>query len=109
MKIWKWIFLLLILAACNSGTKNKSQQKQEKQDEIVPPKSENLAQGETSLFDGKTLDGWEITNFGTQGPVLVSEGNIVLNFGDGCTGVTYTKPFPNSKLRSFARCHESFG
>jgi hypothetical protein len=47
-----------------------------------------------SLFNGKDLDGWEITNFGPQGPVYVSEGNIVLGMGDGCTGITYKKPFP---------------
>jgi hypothetical protein len=94
MKKWTWFFMLLVLSACNSGTKKESQQKQEKQDATLSEKSENIVQDGTSLFDGKTLDGWEITNFGTQGPVLVSEGNIVLNFGDGCTGVTYTRSFP---------------
>jgi len=94
MKIWKLIFLLLILSACNSGQKKESQQTQEKQDATLPAKSQDMTQDGASLFDGKTLDGWEITSFGTEGPVLVSEGNIVLNFGDGCTGVTYTKPFP---------------
>jgi hypothetical protein len=29
------------------------------------------------LFDGETLEGWEVTQFGTQGPVQVSDGNIV--------------------------------
>ena len=96
MKMWKWVFILLILSACNSGTKKENQQKQEKQDETVtlPEKAQKVVPGGISLFDGKTLDGWEFTNFGTQGPVLVSEGNIMLNFGDGCTGVTYTKSFP---------------
>lgn len=48
----------------------------------------------TYLFDGKTLDGWEITNFGPQGPVQVSAGRILLGMGDGCTGITYKKNFP---------------
>jgi hypothetical protein len=48
----------------------------------------------TYLFDGKTLDGWEITNFGPQGPVYVSGGEIILGMGEGCTGITYKKDFP---------------
>lgn len=48
----------------------------------------------TYLFNGKNLDGWEITNFGTQGPVYVSGGQIMLVMGDGCTGITWKKEFP---------------
>lgn len=48
----------------------------------------------TFIFDGVSLDGWEITNFGPQGPVTVSGGNIILGMGDGCTGITYKKAFP---------------
>jgi hypothetical protein len=46
------------------------------------------------LFNGNTLDGWEVTNFGPQGPVLIRDSSIILNFGDGATGVTWTKDFP---------------
>ena len=46
------------------------------------------------MFDGKTLDGWEITNFGPQGPVYVSGGSIILGMGEGCTGITWKKEFP---------------
>src|SRR5512133_1189836 len=48
------------------------------------------------LFDGKTLDGWEITNFGPQGPVSVSGGEIILGMGDGCTGITWKRAFPRA-------------
>jgi len=48
-----------------------------------------------SLFNGKTLDGWEITNFGPQGPVYVSGDAIILAMGDGCTGITWKKDFPD--------------
>ncbi len=48
----------------------------------------------TYLFNGKDLDGWEVTNFGPQGPVYVSGGEIILGMGDGCTGITWKKPFP---------------
>jgi hypothetical protein len=50
----------------------------------------------TLLFDGKTLDGWEITEFGPQGPVSVSGDQIILGMGDGCTGITWKKAFPRS-------------
>jgi hypothetical protein len=46
------------------------------------------------IFNGKTLEGWEITNFGPQGPVYVSGENVILGMGEGCTGITYKKKFP---------------
>ena len=48
------------------------------------------------LFNGRTLDGWQITNFGPQGPVRVDESGeeIILGMGDGCTGVTWQREFP---------------
>ncbi len=82
--------VFLVLSACNHGVKNKEQQ----QNIPAPLKSQDINRDGISLFDGKTLDDWEITSFGTQGPVLVSDGNIMLNFGDGCTGITYTNDFP---------------
>ncbi len=56
----------------------------------------NAVRDTSLLFDGKTLDGWEITNFGPQGPVYVSGSNIMLGMGDGCTGVTRKGYFPKS-------------
>ncbi len=47
-----------------------------------------------SLFDGKTMDGWKPTEFGTGGEILVEKGQMVISFGDGCTGVTWQKDFP---------------
>lgn len=44
-----------------------------------------------TLYDGKTLDGWEATQFGPQGPVEIEDGVIVVNMGDGASGITYTK------------------
>ena len=50
----------------------------------------------TLLFNGKTLDGWEATDFGPQGPVTVSGNQIILGMGDGCTGITWQKAFPRA-------------
>jgi hypothetical protein len=46
------------------------------------------------LFNGVNLDGWEITNFGPQGPVYVSGGKVILGMGDGGTGITWKGDFP---------------
>jgi hypothetical protein len=48
------------------------------------------------IFNGRDLSGWEITNFGPQGPVNVSGGSIILGMGDGATGITYKNPFPET-------------
>jgi hypothetical protein len=50
----------------------------------------------TYLFNGRDIEGWEITNFGPQGPVYISGGEIILGMGDGCTGITWKGKFPES-------------
>jgi hypothetical protein len=49
-----------------------------------------------SLFDGKTLDGWKIANFGGEGEVQVQDGRIVLDRGHTLTGVTWQGEFPKA-------------
>jgi hypothetical protein len=44
---------------------------------------------EIALFDGKTLNNWEVTDFGGQGPVEVKDGQLILGFGEVLTGVTW--------------------
>ncbi|MEN8115801.1 MAG: DUF1080 domain-containing protein [Bacteroidota bacterium] len=82
------ILFLLITTTCSQ--KNKSEKVQSQNPEqIIKEISDGIL-----LFNGKTLDGWEVTQFGTEGPVMVSEGIIVINYGDGCSGITWTKDFP---------------
>ncbi|MBN2183228.1 MAG: DUF1080 domain-containing protein [Sedimentisphaerales bacterium] len=50
------------------------------------------SQTEISLFDGKTLGQWKITDFGAQGDVYVKDGVIFLEKGDDMTGITWTGP-----------------
>jgi len=80
------VIFLFVLASvgCRSG------QKDQKTGQIELSEVKDS----TYLFDGKSLEGWEITNFGPQGPVYVSGGNIILGMGDGCTGITWKKHFP---------------
>jgi hypothetical protein len=80
------IACLVIMGGCSE---KKSPAKKE-QSPIIQVKDTS------QLFDGKTLDGWEITNFGPQGPVYVSGNEIILGMGDGCTGITWKRAFPRS-------------
>ena len=77
---------LLCFSACNGRRVSKSAS--DVNDGPMPDSS--------YLFNGKNLKGWEITNFGPQGPVYVSGGSIILGMGDGATGITYKNPFPES-------------
>ena len=50
---------------------------------VAPPRSK-------PLFDGKSLDGWRITNFGGEGDCRVENGNLVIEAGYPLSGVTST-------------------
>lgn len=82
-----FLFIFLYNVSC-TGKRNT--------DEKIQPdlNTESVITDPNALFDGKTLEGWEITEFGPQGPVMVVDGKIVLNYGDGCTGITWQKDFP---------------
>jgi hypothetical protein len=79
------LILFYPLTGCSD---NKTQKK--------VPDTAGVSLDSTYLFNGKTLDGWEITNFGPQGPVYVSGDQLMLGMGDGCTGVTWKGTFPES-------------
>jgi hypothetical protein len=49
------------------------------------------------LFDGKSLAGWKVTNFGGQGEVQVEDGSLVLGMGSSLTGIT-------SEQKDFPKC-----
>jgi hypothetical protein len=48
-----------------------------------------------SLFDGKTLAGWKVTDFAGHGEVEVKEGRIILGSGI-MTGITWTNDLPRT-------------
>jgi hypothetical protein len=77
-------FLLIVLTGCNTPPKENKK--------IIV---NSPAIGEVTLnFDGTFLTGWEVTNFGPQGPVSVSGDQIILGMGEGCTGITWKGEFP---------------
>jgi hypothetical protein len=77
-------FLIILLFGCREG--------QQKRQETNPGPAD--IRNTTVNFNGKSVTGWEITNFGPQGPVYVSDGEIILGMGEGCTGITWTGTFP---------------
>ena len=48
------------------------------------------------LFDGKTLTGWKVPNFGGQGEVRVKDGMVVMEMGNDMTGIVYTGEVPET-------------
>src|SRR2546425_3385704 len=49
-----------------------------------------------SLFDGKTLAGWKITDFAGHGEVNVENGRLMLHSGVMLTGVSWTNTLPKT-------------
>lgn len=47
-----------------------------------------------SLFDGQSMTGWKVTQFGTQGEIDIQDGAIHIGMGDGASGVTIDQEFP---------------
>jgi len=82
--------LLIAVIMLSQISCNRNQKKQENNKK----QQETTEKGCNYLFDGESMEGWEITNFGTQGPVNISGNSIILGMGDGCTGITWTGDFP---------------
>jgi hypothetical protein len=80
-------FSLCLVTSCDSSKVLTGQPKQGQ-----PHISENMPLGEVSLFDGRNLGRWKITDFGDQGKVYVADGSIMLETGDSLTGVTWAGP-----------------
>ncbi len=81
-------FLTAIIVISCTGNRGNPEIVQDSRDKVIEKPDS------TYLFNGETLDGWEVTNFGPQGQVYVSGGSIILGIGEGCTGITWKKEFP---------------
>lgn len=92
MKTLSTPIILIILIVVSFSCKQKPVQS--KAPEIIDPSLNIEKTGFERLFNGTGLDGWESTNFGPQGDVYVSGGQIVMSMGDGCTGITFKDSFP---------------
>jgi len=56
--------------------------------------AEPKAEASPLLFNGKTLEGWKITEFAGKGEVKVEKGELIFRAGEMLTGVTFTNPIP---------------
>ncbi len=83
------VLVVLSFVSCKGGLKEQKIVKEVKSD----------ISDSTLIFNGKSLDGWAITNFGAQGPVYISGDAVILGMGEGCTGITREKDFPLSDYR----------
>ena len=78
--------ILILLSAC------RHEKGGEKKEVYLPASPADIAVN----FDGKPVRGWQVTNFGPQGPVSASGDEIILGMGDGCTGITWISDFPTA-------------
>jgi len=84
------ILAVVFLIACHSKQEKQTDQTAEVYEKITDP---------SYIFDGVSLEGWEAVNFGLQGPVSVKKGEIILEMGDGATGITWEKYLPAGDYR----------
>ena len=52
--------------------------------------------GWKSLFNGKDLEGWKVTNFGGEGEVFVEDGAVVISQGSDLSGIHTEQELPTS-------------
>ena len=52
--------------------------------------------GWKSLFNGKDLEGWKITNFGGEGEVFIEDGAVVISQGSDLSGIHTEQELPKS-------------
>ena len=71
------LVLLLAAAGCSS-----------------PPSSPRSVKEWRPLFDGRSLAGWKVSDFGAHGDVRVRGGVIVLDLGEASTGITFAGAVP---------------
>lgn len=89
IRFFCFTLIILVLTGILSGCAGRRQKNAGE-----PVQQQKIPDGWTSLFDGESLSGWDITNFGTEGPVQVSGGELILGMGDGCSGITWKNDFP---------------
>lgn len=79
VSVWRWFVRRAALAACAlmMGVHLQADDAKKAADAGAP----------RSLFDGKSLANWEITDFGGQGEVEVRDGILVIGRGEPITGI----------------------
>ena len=81
---WNRSFVAVVFAILLSGFLNL-QADDKKDSKTAEPKVKR----ELKLFNGKDLDGWKNSMFGGDGEITVEDGQLILDFGNEITGVTW--------------------
>lgn len=68
------------------------------------PASRPDKEGWIALFDGKSLKGWEVTEFGGEGEVKVEDGNLMMMWGQDLTGVHTKRKLPKTNYEVELEC-----
>ena len=58
---------------------------------LAQPPADNDAAKKLSLFDGKSLSGWKVTDFAGHGEVSIVDGQIEVDTGENLSGITTTR------------------
>jgi len=89
------ILITLIGCAFAVGVAGARGQSSQTAPATAPPASRpapDTDEGWESLFDGKTLTGWKVTEFAGSGAVEIKDGRIVLAAGNDLTGISWANP-----------------
>jgi Domain of Unknown Function (DUF1080) len=84
--------LIAVLAAGQNVTADDAQAKSAQ----AKPSLKAIGREWTPLFDGRTLNGWKVTQFGGEGTVEAKNGELSLGVGSNLTGVTIDRPIPQT-------------
>jgi hypothetical protein len=82
--------LFSVSAARPAGAADSGTIKDSSKAAVESPAPANASTNDLVLFDGKTLHGWEVTDFAGHGEAKVDRGRIFLQAGVALTGVTWT-------------------
>lgn len=92
------LLMLSLSAGCGQGSAPGEAAEKSKVEEAAP--TGEAKQEWHSLFDGETLEGWEITQFGGQGRVMVRNEAIILEYGNNLTGITWKGDLPKENYEA---------
>lgn len=85
--VFSVIFLSFSVSAGDKPVEKNKKPADNKDASAAKPDKE----GWVSLFNGKNIDGWKVTNFGGEGKVHVKDGCVVIEPGVDLSGITATR------------------
>ena len=87
-----WLGLFVFICGCQQTSVDKPPEGSKSVAEAEQTQESEFKKTE-SLFDGQSLDNWELTEFGGEGDVWVEEGCIMMDAGDPITAINLPESF----------------